>query len=141
VDPAKMAAVINDALLQARRQANASRSTPPQRSTSTSADHQYRRQGQTNGGVYQLMCQRRDPIMEGGMQKTLWVDRWGVAIAINFRNWRRQAASTVIVSNDEVIGDPMRCGRMGSRREPVHSHMWCAAGDCSSFILGQMKMH
>src|SRR5713101_21992 len=86
-DPAKMAAVIHDALAVSKTPL-----TPPAAAGPAPAvdldtaqlDQLIGAKGQANGGVYQFGVPRRDPIMEGGMQIAP-VGPMGVATAINFQ--------------------------------------------------------
>ena len=88
-DPAKMAAVIHDALAASKTPLAAPPTTtaaaPPAIDLDTSQlDQLIGVKGQANGGVYQFNVPRRDPISEGGMQLAP-VGPMGVAIAINFQ--------------------------------------------------------
>src|SRR5438094_617137 len=71
-DPAKMAAVIRDALGDSKTPLAASTTVaaaPPAIDLDTAQlDQPIGAKGQANGGVYQFGVPRRDPITEGGMQ-------------------------------------------------------------------------
>src|ERR1700716_2526790 len=84
-DPAKMAAVIRDALGVSKNPlaaATTGASAPPAIDLDTAQlDQLIGVKGQANGGVYQFNVPRRDPVMEAGMQIAP-VGTMGVAIAI-----------------------------------------------------------
>src|ERR1700682_2926335 len=106
-DPAKMAAVIHDALAASKTPLAppAAAAPPPAVDLDTAQlDQLIGGKGQANGGVYQFNVPRRDPVMEGGMQIAP-VGPMGVAIAINFQpTGGRKAAITgdFVLTNDEV---------------------------------------
>ena len=86
-DPAKMAAVIRDALGASKTPqiAPAAASPPPAIDLDTAQlDSIIGVKGQANGGVYQFGVPRRDPVTEGGMTIAP-VGPMGVATAINFQ--------------------------------------------------------
>ena len=77
-DPAKMAAVIRDALGASKTPlaTPAAAGPPPAVDLDTAQlDQLIGAKGQANGGVYQFGVPRRDPVMEGGMQIAP-VGRW-----------------------------------------------------------------
>src|ERR1700716_2067855 len=84
-DPARMAAVIRDALGVSKNPlaaATTGASAPPAIDLDTAQlDQLIGVKGQANGGVYQFNVPRRDPVMEAGMQIAP-VGTMGVAIAI-----------------------------------------------------------
>src|ERR1700720_577824 len=106
-DPAKMAAVIRDALGASKTPltAPAAAAPPPAVDLDTAQlDQLIGAKGQPNGGVYQFNVPRRDPIMEGGMQIAP-VGPMGVAIAINFQptgGGKAAITGDFVLSGDEV---------------------------------------
>src|SRR6266576_2902951 len=86
-DPAKMAAVIHDALAISKTPLAppAAVAAPPAIDLDMAQlDQIIGTKGQANGGVYQFGVPRRDPITEGGMQLTP-AGPLGMATAINFQ--------------------------------------------------------
>src|SRR5438552_11624506 len=85
-DPAKMAAVIRDALAVSKTPlATPAAANPPAVDLDTAQlDQIIGVKGQANGGVYQFAVPRRDPVTENGMQISP-VGPMGVAIAIGFQ--------------------------------------------------------
>src|SRR6266481_380341 len=86
-DPAKMAAVIRDALGTSKTPLAGPAAAGPAPAVdldTAQLDQLIGAKGQANGGVYQFGVPRRDPIMEAGMQIAP-VGPMGVATAINFQ--------------------------------------------------------
>ncbi len=85
-DPAKMAAVIREALGASKTPlATPAAATPPAVDLDTAQlDQIIGVKGQANGGVYQFAVPRRDPVTENGMQISP-VGPMGVANAIGFQ--------------------------------------------------------
>src|SRR6202047_2616993 len=84
--PAKMAAVIHDALAASKPPLVPAAAAPPPAIDLDTAqiDQLIRVKGQASGGVYQSNVPRRDSVTEDGMQLSP-VGPMGVAIAINFQ--------------------------------------------------------
>src|SRR5438552_15375140 len=128
-DPAKMAAVIRDALGASKTPlatATTVAAAPPAIDVDTAQlDQIIGVKGQANGGVYQFGVPRRDPITEGGMQIAP-VGPMGVATAINFQpTGGGQAAITgdFVLTGDEVNPVITALRTNGIDVTAVHSHM------------------
>src|SRR5450759_2795183 len=127
-DPAKMAAVIHDALAVSKTPLAPPAAAGPAAAVdldTAQLDQLIGAKGQANGGVYQFNVPRRDPIMEGGMQMTP-VGPLGVAIAINFQpTGGGNAAITgdFVLSGDEVNPVIKALRSNGIEVTAVHSHM------------------
>jgi hypothetical protein len=127
-DPAKMAAVIHDALAASKTPlATPAAATPPPAVELDTAqlDQIIGAKGQANGGVYQFGVPRRDPVMEGGMQ-IVPVGPMGVATAINFQpTGAGKAAITgdFVLAGDEVNPVIKVLRANGIDVTAVHSHM------------------
>ena len=127
-DPAKMAAVIRDALGASKTPlaTSAAASPPPAIDLDTAQlDQLIGVKGQPNGGVYQFGVPRRDPVMEGGMQIAP-VGPMGVATAINFQptgGGKAAITGDFVLVGDEV--NPVIKALRGSGIDvtAVHSHM------------------
>ena len=127
-DPAKMAAVIRDALGASKTPlaAPAAASPPPVIDLDTAQlDQIIGAKGQANGGVYQFGVPRRDPVMEGGMAIAP-VGPMGVATAINFQptgDGKAAITGDFVLTNDEVnlVIEALRSN--GIEVTAVHSHM------------------
>src|SRR5437868_11545399 len=106
-DPAKMAAVIHDALAVSKTPlATPAAAAPPLAVDLDTAqlDQLIGAKGQANGGVYQFNVPRSDPIMEGGMQVAP-VGPMGVATAINFQptgGGKAAITGDFVLTGDEV---------------------------------------
>src|SRR6202047_3660632 len=127
-DPAKMAAVIHDALAVSKTplaMPAAATPPPPVDLDTAQLDQLIGVKGQANGGVYQFNVPRRDPIMEGGMQIAP-VGPMGVAIVINFQptgGGKAAITGDFVLTNDEV-NPVVRASRgNGIDVTAVHSHM------------------
>ncbi len=127
-DPAKMAAVIHDAL-----SASKTPLTPPAAAGPAPAvdldtaqlDQLIGAKGQANGGVYQFGVPRRDPIMEGGMQIAP-VGPMGVATAINFQptgDGKAAITGDFVLTGEEVNPVITALRANGIDVTAVHSHM------------------
>ena len=127
-DPAKMAAVIRDALGASKTPlaTSAAASPAPEIDLDTAQlDQLIGVKGQPNGGVYQFGVPRRDPVMEGGMQIAP-VGPMGVATAINFQP--TGGGKAAITGDFVLVGDqvnPVIKSLRGSGIDvtAVHSHM------------------
>lgn len=127
-DPAKMAAVVHDALAVSKTPLTAPAAAAPAAAIDldmAQLDQIIGVKGQANGGVYQFNVPRRDPVIENGMTLTP-VGPLGVAIAIGFQpTGGGKAAITgdfVLTANEvnPVIG-ALRSN--GIEVTAVHSHM------------------
>jgi uncharacterized protein DUF1259 len=127
-DPAKMAAVIRDALGASKTPlaAPAAASPPPAIDLDTAQlDQIIGAKGQANGGVYQFGVPRRDPVMEGGMAIAP-VGPMGVATAINFQptgGGKAAITGDFVLTNDEVNPVIKALRSNGIEVTAVHSHM------------------
>jgi len=127
-DPAKMAAVIREALGASKTPLAApAAATPPTAVDLDTAqlDQLIGVKGQANGGVYQFAVPRRDPIMEDGMQIAP-VGPMGVAIAIGFQptgGGKAAITGDFVLTGDEVnpVINTLRAN--GIDVTAVHSHM------------------
>jgi len=127
-DPAKMAAVIRDALGTSKTPlATPAGATPPPAVDLDTAqlDQIIGVKGQANGGVYQFAVPRRDPIMENSMQMTP-VGPMGVANAIGFQPTKGGKAAITgdfVLTGDEVnpVIKALRANDIDVTA--VHSHM------------------
>jgi Domain of Unknown Function (DUF1259) len=126
-DPARMAAIIHDALAASK--------TPLTASTTAAAaavdldtaqlDQLIGAKGQANGGVYQFNVPRRDPITESGMQLSP-VGPMGVAIAINFQptgGGKAAITGDFVLTSEEVNPVIMALRSHGIEVTALHSHM------------------
>jgi hypothetical protein len=127
-DPAKMAAVIRDALGASKTPlaTSAAASPPPAIDLDTAQlDQLIGVKGQPNGGVYQFGVPRRDPVMEGGMQIAP-VGAMGVATAINFQptgGGKAAITGDFVLVGDEVNPVIKALRASGIDVTAVHSHM------------------
>ena len=127
-DPARMAAVIHDALAVSKTPL----ATPAAAGPAPAVDLDTEQldqiigvKGQANGGVYQFNVPRRDPVTEGGMQIAP-VGPMGVAIGINFQpTGGGEAAITgdFVLTGDEVNPVIKALRANGIEVTAVHSHM------------------
>jgi len=127
-DPARMAAVIRDALAVSKTPlaTPAAAAAPPAVDLDTAQlDQIIGAKGQANGGVYQFGVPRRDPIMEGGMQIAP-AGPMGVATAINFQptgGGKAAITGDFILAGDEVNPVIKALRANGIDVTAVHSHM------------------
>jgi hypothetical protein len=126
-DPAKMAAVIRDALGASKTPlAPAAAAPPPAVDLDTAQLEQIiGAKGQANGGVYQFNVPRREPIKENDMVMTP-VGPMGVAIAINFQptgGGKAAITGDFVLTNDEVNPVIQALRANGIDVTAVHSHM------------------
>ena len=127
-DPAKMAAVIRDALGASKTPlaTPAAAAPPPAVDLDTAQlDQIIGVKGQANGGVYQFGVPRRDPVMEGGMQ-LVPVGPMGVATAINFQptgGGKAAITGDFVLVGDEVNPVIGALRASGIEVTAVHSHM------------------
>jgi len=126
-DPAKMAAVIREALGASKTPlATPAAATPPAVDLDTAQlDQIIGVKGQANGGVYQFAVPRRDPVTENGMQISP-VGPMGVANAIGFQptgGGKAAITGDFVLTGDEVnpVIKAMRAN--GIDVTAVHSHM------------------
>ena len=127
-DPAKMAAVIRDALGASKTPlaTPAAAAPPPAIDLDTAQlDQLIGVKGQPNGGVYQFGVPRREPVTEGGMQIAP-VGPMGVATAINFQ--ATGGGKAAITGDFVLIGDEVNPVIKALRASDidvtaVHSHM------------------
>jgi Domain of Unknown Function (DUF1259) len=127
-DPAKMAAVIHDALAESKTPltAPAAAAPPPAVDLDTAQlDQIIGAKGQANGGVYQFGVPRRDPVTEGGMQ-LVPMGPMGVATAINFQptgGGKAAITGDFVLIGDEVnpVINALRAN--GIEVTALHSHM------------------
>jgi hypothetical protein len=127
-DPAKMAAVIHDALATSKTPMAAPTATTPPPAVdldTAQLDLLIGVKGQANGGVYQFNVPRRDPVMESGMQIAP-VGPMGVAIAINFQptgGGKAAITGDFVLTGDEVNPVIQALRANGIDVTAVHSHM------------------
>lgn len=128
-DPAKMAAVIRNALgvsaTPLATPAAAAGPAPAVELDTAQLDQFIGVKGQANGGVYQFGVPRRDPIMEGGMQIAP-VGPMGVATAINFQptgGGKAAITGDFVLTNTEVNPVITALRSNGIEVTAVHSHM------------------
>lgn len=127
-EPARMAAVIRDALAASQTPLAAPAAAAP--STTVDLDTAQLDQligvkGQANGGVYQFAVPRRDAITEGGMQIAP-AGPMGLATAINFQptGGGKAAVTGDFVLTGEEVNPVIRALRAnGIDVTAVHSHM------------------
>ena len=126
-DPAKMAAVIHDALAESKTPLTAAASAaPPAVDLDTAQlDQIIGAKGQNNGGVYAFGVPRRDSIGEGGMEITP-VGPLGVAQAINFQptgGGKAAITGDFVLTGDEVNPVIKALRANGIEVTAIHSHM------------------
>jgi len=127
-DPAKMAAVIRDALNASKTPLATPAAAGPAPALdldTAQLDQLIGAKGQANGGVYQFGVPRRDPVMEGGMQIAP-VGPMGVATAINFQptgGGKAAITGDFVLSGDEVNPVIKALRANGIEVTAVHSHM------------------
>ena len=127
-DPARMAAVIRDALGASKTPlaAPAPASPPPAIDLDTAQlDQIIGAKGQANGGVYQFGVPRRDPVTEAGMPIAP-VGPMGLATAINFQptgGGKAAITGDFVLTNDEVNPVIKTLRSNGIDVTAVHSHM------------------
>jgi len=127
-DPARMAAVIRDALGASKTPLAApavAAVAPAVDLDMPQLDQIIGVKGQANGGVYQFGVPRRDPVMEGGMQLAP-VGPMGVATAINFQP--TGAGKAAVTGDFVLVGDEVNpvikaLRANGIEVTAVHSHM------------------
>src|SRR5882757_4781845 len=127
-DPAKMAAVIRDALgaSQTPLATPAAAAPPPAVDLDTAQlDQIIGAKGQANGGVYQFGVPRREPVKENDMVMAP-VGPMGVAIAINFQptgGGKAAITGDFVLTNDEVNPVIKALRANGIEVTALHSHM------------------
>jgi hypothetical protein len=127
-DPAKMAAVIHDALAVSKTplSMSAAAAPPPAIDLDTAQlDQIMEAKGQANGGVYQFNIPRRDPVNMDGMAMTPPTPL-GAAIAINFQptgGGKAAITGDFVLTNGEVNPVIRALRTNGIDVTAVHSHM------------------
>jgi hypothetical protein len=127
-DPARMAAVIRDALAASKTPLAAPAAAAPAPAVdleTAQLDQIIGVKGQPNGGVYQFAVPRRDPITENGMQM-IPVGPLGVATAIGFQptgGGKAAITGDFVLSGDEVNPVIRALRANGIDVTAVHSHM------------------
>jgi Domain of Unknown Function (DUF1259) len=127
-DPARMAAVIHDALAASKTPlaTPAAAAPPPTIDLDTAQlDQLIGVKGQANGGVYQFNVPRRDSVTADGMQLSP-VGPMGVAIAINFQptgSGKAAITGDFVLTYDEVNPVIKALRANGIDVTAVHSHM------------------
>src|SRR3984893_2629030 len=127
-DPAKMAAVIHDALAVSKTPLAppAAAAAPPAVELDTAQlDQLIGAKGQANGGVYQFNVPRRDPVTMDGMPITPPAPL-GAAIAINFQptgGGKAAITGDFVLTGDEVNPVIKALRANGIDVTAVHSHM------------------
>jgi hypothetical protein len=127
-DPAKMAAVIRDALAVSKTPMTmlAPASPPPAVDLDTAQiDQIMGAKGQANGGVYQFNVPRRDAVTMDGMAITPPAPL-GAAIGINFQptgDGKAAITGDFVLTNDEVNPVIRALRANGIDVTAVHSHM------------------
>ncbi|MFL5240327.1 MAG: DUF1259 domain-containing protein [Rhizomicrobium sp.] len=127
-DPAKMAAVIGDALSASKTPLATPAAAPPSPAVdldTAQLDQIIGAKGQANGGVYQFGVPRRDQVTEGGMPIAP-VGPMGVATAINFQptgGGKAAITGDFVLTNDEVNPVIKALRSNGIDVTAVHSHM------------------
>jgi Domain of Unknown Function (DUF1259) len=127
-DPAKMAAVIRDALGASKTPLATPAAAAPAPTVdldTAQLDQIIGVKGQANGGVYQFAVPRRDPVTESGMPITP-VGPMGVAIAIGFQptgGGKAAITGDFVVTGDEVNPVIKALRANGIDVTAVHSHM------------------
>ena len=127
-DPAKMAAVIRDALGASKTPLAppAAAAAPPAVDLDTAQlDQIIGAKGQANGGVYQFNVPRRDAVTENGMQMSPAAPL-GAAIGINFQptgGGKAAITGDFVLTGDEVNPVIKALRTNGIDVTAVHSHM------------------
>jgi hypothetical protein len=127
-DPAKMAAVIHNALSVSKTPLSmpAAAAPPPAVDLDTAQlDHIIGVKGQANGGVYQFNVPRRDPVNMDGMAMTPPAPL-GAAIGINFQptgGGKAAITGDFVLTTDEVNPVIKALRSNGIDVTAVHSHM------------------
>src|SRR3984957_8554510 len=127
-DPAKMAAVIHDALAVSKTPLSmpAAAGSPAAIDLNIAElDQIMGAKGQANGGVYQFNVPRRDPVSMGGMAITPPAPL-GAAIGINFQptgGGKAAITGDFVLTNDEVNPVIRTLRANGIDVTAVHSHM------------------
>jgi hypothetical protein len=127
-DPARMAAVIRDALGASKTPlaTPAAATSPPAIDLDTAQlDQLIGVKGQANGGVYQFGVPRRDPVTEGEMQISP-AGPMGVATGINFQptgGGKAAITGDFVLADNEVNPVITALRTNGIEVTAVHSHM------------------
>jgi Domain of Unknown Function (DUF1259) len=127
-DPARMAAIIHDALAVSKTPLATPAAAGPAPAIdldTAQLDQIIGVKGQANGGVYQFNVPRRDPVTEGGMQIAP-VGPMGVAIGINFQptgGGKAAITGDFVLTGDEVNPVIKALRANGIEVTAVHSHM------------------
>src|SRR3981081_2601764 len=127
-DPARMAAVIRDALSASQTPPATPAAAGPAPAVdldTAQLDQLIGAKGQANGGVYQFNVPRREPIKENDMVMAP-VGPMGVAIAINFQptgGGKAAITGDFVLTDDEVNSVIKALRANGIDVTAVHSHM------------------
>ena len=127
-EPARMAAVIRDALGASKTPLAMPAAAPPPPAIdldTAQLDQIIGVKGQANGGVYQFNVPRRDPVSMDGMAVTPPAPL-GAAIGINFQptgGGKAAITGDFVLTNDEVNPVIMALRANGIDVTAVHSHM------------------
>jgi Domain of Unknown Function (DUF1259) len=127
-DPAKMAAVIRDALAVSKTPLTIAAPTAPPPAVdldTAQLDQIIGAKGQATGGVYQFNVPRRDPVTMDGMAMTPPAPL-GAAIGINFQptgGGKAAITGDFVLTNDEVNPVIRALRANGIDVTAVHSHM------------------
>jgi hypothetical protein len=127
-DPAKMAAVIHDALAVSKTPLSMPAAAAPSPAVdldTAQLDQIMGAKGQANGGVYQFNVPRRHPVTENGMQMSPPAPL-GAAIGINFQptgGGKAAITGDFVLTNDEVNPVIKALRTNGIDVTAVHSHM------------------
>ena len=126
-DPAKMAAVIHNALAASKTPlATPAAAAPPAIDLDTAQlDQIIGVKGQANGGVYQFAVPRRDPVTENGVQIAP-PGPMGVATAINFQptgGGKAAITGDFVLAGEEVNPVIKALRENGIEVTAVHNHM------------------
>src|SRR6185295_608257 len=126
-DPTKMATVIRDALAVSKTPLATPAAAPPPAVEIDTAqlDRIIGVKGQANGGVYQFVVPRRDPVTENGMQISP-PGPTGVATAIGFQptgGGKAAITGDFVLAGDEVNPVIKALRENGIEVTAIHSHM------------------
>ena len=142
-DPAKMAAVIHDAL----GASNTPLTAPVTTGSASTVDLDTAQldqiigvKGQTNGGVYQFAVPRRDPVAEDGMTLSP-AGPLGAANAIGFQptgGGKAAITGDLVLTGDEVTPVTKELRANGIESTAI---CWTNSRDCSSCISGPSMTH
>jgi hypothetical protein len=141
-DPAKLAAVIHDALAVSKTplSISAAAGAPPAVDLDTAQlDQIMGAKGQANGGIYGFNVPRRDAVTMDGMPMTPSAPL-GAAIGINFQptgGGKAAITGDFVLTNDEVNPVIRALRANGIDVTALHSHMLDEQPGCFSCISGR----